>query len=65
MLLCELRVLGTQAELPWWSVIVQAPHKARKGGDAHAVEGRGQKQQLVAGEDKTFPLQLLSLALVN
>lgn len=29
--LFDLRVLGTQAGLPWWSVIAKVPHKACKG----------------------------------
>lgn len=53
--LLDLRVLGTQTELPWWSVIAKAPHKACKGEVSMLQEERGE-WQLVADEDKTFPL---------
>lgn len=40
--LLDLRVLGTQAGLPWWSVIAKAPRKACKGEvSALLKEGEG------------------------
>lgn len=54
--LLDLRVLGTQTELPWWSVIAKAPHKACKGEVSMLLKEEGGEWQLVADEDKTFPL---------
>lgn len=53
--LLDLRVLGPQAE-PWWSVIAKAPHKACEGEVSVLLKEEGGKRQLVADEDKTFPL---------